>query len=238
VTDDPTVVLVDVTGPDGPPHLADLLALHRRHFPGHAHVLPELEENAVLAPERGGLVVHQVVAYVAGAPVGFVVVHANLDRSIGLIHFLAVDEALRGVPLAAGPDEDRPPAGLRPTAASTLVARAEALVEAAGVRAGRPVRFGTVAESEPDVVSSWRRWGYGTLEVAYAEPYFGRHWADHGPPTFFEMTLVHRGGAYAGAPLDAVARAACDAYLLDHYRLPADHPKVEAIVASIPPGRG
>ncbi len=223
--------LSDATGAQAHDALAALLELHRRHFPTHGHVQVELEANAVHPMPTDDLIVHQVVATVDDVPAGFIVVHANLARSIGIVHFLAVEEQFRGVPLGSTP---------RSTVAAILVDVAEYLVADDGTRSGRPIRFGTVAESDAEVVKAWNQWGYTPLNIAYAEPYFGKHWADHGPPEFFDMALVSN--AARNVPYDtegrdhspaAVARAACEAFLVDHYRLDPDHPRVRATFASI-----
>lgn len=228
--------LTDATGTDAQDALAVLLQLHRRHFPTHGHVLVELEANAVHPMPTDDLVVHQVLATVDDVPAGFIVVHANLARSIGIVHFLAVEEQFRGVPLGSTP---------RSTVAAFLVEAGEDLVTGDGTRLGRPVRLGMVAESDIEVTKAWKQWGYAPLNITYAEPYFGRQWADHGPPEFFDMALVSNAARNVPDAIEKqdpspaeVARAASEAFLVDHYRLDPDHPRVRATFASIDAQRG
>ena len=189
-----------------------LLALHRRWFPTHDHVQAELVDNAHQPPHRGHLVVHQVLA-----PAGFIVVHTNLRRRVGVIHFLAVDEEFRPVTVD----------GRR--LALALVDHAVNLVTRDGVEFVDGNIVGVVAESEDDLVRVWASWGFDALPIDYAEPYFGMHWPDHGDPTFFAMTLVGLvlpQGSNGGENPTSLGQAGAAAFLLDHYVLPPDHPRV------------
>lgn len=217
----PDLVVTDLVGLGddlgGAADLDRLLALHRKWFDDHPHVQPELVDNARLPSRRGHLVVHQFLATVRGEAAGFAVVHANLRQQVGLIHFLAVEPDFRRYPIAG---RNLP---------HHLVDLACAQVQSDGVAFGRPIVHGTVAESDADLVDTWGRFGFTELSTDYAEPYHGMHWAEHGPATFFDMTLVGRDMRDGPA---AAARAAATAFLVDHYRLPVTHPRVVLALAS------
>lgn len=196
--------------------LAQLIAIHSDSFPTHTHVIAELRENAALPLHRDNVVVHQLLAVVDGVPAGIAVVHSNLNYRVGLIHFLAV------VPQFRGRDID----GKRMS--TRLVECAVDLVYADIDQSQVAGSFvGVVAESDPGLISSWEAWGFRPLPIPYREPFFGKHWRDHLPLDFFDMTLV---GLTARDNTDELARAGAAAFLLDHYRLPVDHEVVRAAI--------
>jgi hypothetical protein len=197
-----------------------LIGIFDECFPGHPHVRAELRANAEQPSMRGDRTVHQILATVDGHPAGFVVVHANLRRGVGLIHFLGVREPFRG---ARGSDR---------SLASHLVERAVAVAFADGVHANRPLIYGVVAESEDDWLPTWRHWGFTPIDIAYVEPFHGMHWATHGEATFFEMTLVRYPNPLAEDDPSAGQVAAVSAFSLDHYLLPADHPRIAPLLGS------
>lgn len=186
--------------------LDDLVGLHASLFPTHAHVHQEFEEWRACSGRTHDRVAHLLITYVDDVPAALLVVHLNLARRVGLVHFLGVAPAHRAARTG------------RPSLAADLLARAWDLCTASF--AGE--WLGLVAESEPELVPLWRSWGYSDLAVEYAEPHHGMHWSDFGPPTFFRMELVGRSTGTA----PALAQAAVEAFLIDHYRLPDDHPVV------------
>ena len=208
------VRFVECAGEGDSAAVDELLALHRRWFPTHSHVQAELIDNARRPRLRGQLVVHQILALVDDQPAGFIVVHTSLRRRIGLIHFLAVDEEFRPVTTH----------GQR--LAPALVDHAVSRVHEDGIAQNLVISNGVTAESEDALISVWAAWGFDALPVDYAEPYFGMHWAAHGEPTFFPMTLVGCGLPDQSYDRESAGRAAAEAFLLDHYQLPADHPRV------------
>jgi hypothetical protein len=192
--------------------LDGLVGLHARLFPAHQHVHPEFAEWRDRSGRDQDRIVHLLVTYVDDAPAALLVLHLNLPRRVGLVHFLGV-----------APDQRAAHTG-RPSLAGALLARAWDLCTAAF--AGE--WLGLVAESEPDLLALWQSWGYTDLSVEYAEPHHGMHWSAFGPPTFFRMELVGR--PTSSAP--ALASAAVEAFLIDHYRLPDGHPVVAAARAT------
>jgi hypothetical protein len=190
----------------------DLVGLHASLFPAHAHVHSEFADWRACSGRTHDRIAHLLVTYVDGVPAALLVLHLNLPRRVGLVHFLGVAPTHRAARTG------------RPSLASALLARAWDLCTAAF--AGE--WLGLVAESEPDLVALWRSWGYAALDVEYAEPHHGMHWPAFGPPTFFRMDLVGRPTGTA----PALAAAALEAFLIDHYRLPDDHPVVVTARAS------
>jgi hypothetical protein len=209
-----TVAFVEPRTHDRPDLIQAVVDLHLRWFGDYAYAVPELLENGELPADRDDRVVHQILALVDDAPAGYAIVHTNTLRRVGITHFLAVDEPFRSVTVDG-----------RRLARALIEHAASRVVEDAG-RLGLDPFLGLAAEAEAEMVPVWERWGFEVLPVEYHEPHFGVRWPEHGAPTFFDRTLVGRPAP--GADLDPVAcgRAAAAAYLLDHYRLPADHPEV------------
>ena len=208
-------IISDLAQSDDEARLSQMVELHRRWFPEHGHVVPDLEENFASDRRRGDVVVHQLLAEVDGVPAGYTVVYSNLRMSIGLVAFLAVEPEFRG--RVIGPS----------TTAHQLVLAARDIVHADGVAAGRPITNGLAAESDPDIIPSWQRWGFTDLDVEYSEPYFGSHWKAHGEPHFFPMTLVNDVVTAHPQRREEISRAAAAAFHLDYYGLPSGHPVVQ-----------
>jgi hypothetical protein len=184
----------------------DLVGLHSILFPSHAHVHPEFAEWRARGGRSQDRLAHLLVTYVDEVPAALLVLHLNLPRRVGLVHFLGVTPAQR-VARTGGP-----------SLARDLLARAWDL----GTASFAGEWLGLAAESEPDLLALWKSWGYSDLAVDYAEPHHGMHWSAFGAPTFFRMDLVGR--PTGDAP--TLAREAVEAFLIDHYRLPDEHPVV------------
>jgi len=206
------VEFVEPRSDERPELVQAVVDLHLRWFGDYAYAVPELLENGELPASRGDRIVHQVLALVDGQPAGYVIVHTNTRRRIGVIHFLAVDEGFRSVEVRGN------------RLAQALVEHARALVAADSREVG-PV-LGIGAEAEEDMVPVWEHWGFRRLDVDYHEPHFGVRWPEHGDPTFFDRTLVAAPVGDDSLDPAACARALAAAFLLDHYRLPPDHPEV------------
>ncbi len=201
--------VIELAGVSDDSHLAELLVLHAQAFPEHPHVLDELRENARIPREQEKCVLHQLLCLVDDVPAGFVVVHSNRDRRVGLIHFLAVAPEFQGREVGG-------------TKVSTLLV--EHAVELVASDLGASCS-GVVAESEPALLPSWASWGFSPLPITYSEPFHGMHWRDHEPLEFFDMTLV--GYNMSAHSLTELGRKGASAFLLDHYDLPPDHAVVQ-----------
>jgi hypothetical protein len=208
---------IDVLGPDvAQSRLAELQAVHLRHFPDHAHVTDEMAaafESGSFDPE---VVVHQWLLLLDDEPVGEYIFHVNTRRGIMLRHFLAVDQ----------PARKRLP--LRWLGNITALVQAQGEADASQ---GRTPLLAMMSEVKPSHLEGWRRLGYRTLEIGYLEPFHGKHWPDFGEPEFFEMTpCVKLTDEGAARPIGEVAAAAVYAFSVDHYRLPEDNATVLAML--------
>jgi hypothetical protein len=234
--------IVDVVGPAATPErVAALQELHSRFFPEYPHVLPEIAQNANGPGPYPGVVVHQWLLQRDAQPVGLYLFDTNTRRGIVLRHFVA---------LSAAGATGLSPLWLGPVAAKIAqigAADCEAQLGAAadGSRGCPPRTPGTPAaghllggasEIPRRLFPLWRRLGFCQLDqIGYAEPHHGMHWAQFDrEPRFHDITLN-----LAPSPIGQqlalrdVADAAARAFLLDHYRLPVDNPRVVAILAAI-----
>ena len=211
------VMFLEPTAAVGPENVEALVELHERWFPDYGYAIDEIRDNASGVNGRDDRIVHQVLALVDGAPAGFILIHSNLIRRVGLIHFIAVEQEFRGVDLD----------GQRLSAA--LVSHGVALVAADLALAGNDPTHGVTAETEQAMIPFWERLGFEVLPFPYAEPHFGVQWEAHGEPTFFDRTLVGIPIDPSPYDLEAAGRAGAAAFLLDHYLLPSDHPAVAGL---------
>jgi hypothetical protein len=207
-------VVADGTDEWNSSHLAALTALLQQCFPGHPHVVEELRENASSTSTRTNRIVHQILAMRHGEPLGFIVVHANIARQIGVIHFLGIDKSARGTRVEGE------------SLARHLIRAGTVAVFADGERCDRPLIHGVIAESEPEWLPVWEHWGFTPLPIDYAEPYHGMHWADHGEADFFEMTLMWQANPAFDVSIDDAIDASVMAFSVDHYLLPINHSRV------------
>lgn len=208
--------IVDVADPRTDQHHADSLGqIHLRHFPDHAHVAAEIVE---LRNSQGNDPRHAWLLLRDGTPVGEVIFGVVTRREIALMHFVVVDAEHRpGLPLGWF---------------AHLIDAIEAAATADAHAEGAALR-GIVAEVEADATTRWVRTGFRVLPIDYLEPHHGMHWRSHGEPTFFSMTPVLKcTAAGAALPFGAVAADAISAFLLDHYRLDADHPAVRKAISA------
>ena len=203
--------IVDVVDPSTDKrHLGALAEIHLRHFPGHGHVASETE--ALRTDPRHGDLRHAWLFLMNGQPIGETIFGSVAHRATALMHFVVVEAEYRPqLPLGWFAD----------------------LIDAVEVTAADDLRAhgvelrGIIAEVDSDATARWLRTGFAVLPIDYLEPHHGMHWATHGEPTFFAMTpVLKRTAAGAAAPLGEVAEDAIAAFLLDHYRLDADHPVV------------
>ena len=209
--------IVDVVDPHTDDrHLSALAEIHLRHFPGHGHVAAEIE-----ALRSDGLpddLRHAWLFLRNGQPIGEAIFGSVTHRATALMHFVVVDAAHRSqLPLGWFAD----------------------LIDAVEITAADDLRDrgvdlrGIIAEVDSDATARWLRTGFVVLPIDYLEPHHGMHWASHGEPTFFSMTpVLRRTAAGTAALLGEVAHDAISAFLLDHYRLDADHPVVRGVLTA------
>jgi hypothetical protein len=198
--------------------IRQLREVHLRHFPDHAHVVDEMEMAIRSGTFDPAVVIHQWLLLIDDEPVGEYIFHVNTRRGIMLRHFLAIDQLVRKqLPLR-------------------WLASLTATVQSIGERDAADhgvILLAMMSEIKPNQLEGWRRLGYRTFEIGYREPFHGKHWADFGEPTFFEMTpCVKLTTDGERLPITEVATAAVLAFLVDHYRLPEGNATVQKILTS------
>jgi hypothetical protein len=193
----------------------ELLAMHRTGFPEHDFVLERFQSNALLPPDRDGLVVHQWVVVIDGAPSGFLLFDTNVSRRIGVSHYVYLDATASRVAV----DGRR----LLDWLYRLVVLQVEHDVGGGSL--------GCVGEASDDRVRLFEWFGMRRLDVEYYEPSTGYRW--HGPGTPIKrMNLMWRppDGVDPGSLEPEAARAGSAAFLLDHYGFQADLDWVRAAV--------
>lgn len=218
----PGLQIVDVIGDSATSQrLGQLCDLHRQYFPGYGHVTGEIMANATGHVPYPGCVPHQWLMMRSGEPVGFYLFDTNTHRAVVLRHFLAVHPQAR--------------AGLPTRWLGPLTERVAQVGQADTATATGAALLASASEIPADLFHHWRALGYRQLvEVDYAEPEHGMHWArHHREPQFLPIT-PNIGLTRAGAdqPFAQVADAVLRGFLLDHYRLPPEHPRVAAILGA------
>lgn len=218
----PELEVLDVTSAATAPHaraelFEEFIRWHRRHFPDHAYVIDDMRDAIAGRWPDPQVIVHLWIFRHAGRTHGFSITHTNLRRAVGMVHFVAFDEAYRHS-LPRGWLVDLHHAWQH----TGQIDCADAGIDLLGV-------MGEVSDRQ---VRTWLPSGYRPIGVDYREPQYGRHWAEYGPPKYFPMnpilalTEMGRRSDYS-----AVAGAALRAFLLDAYQLPEDEPVVAATLA-------
>lgn len=217
----PGVEVIDVHPGVDVARLRELQAIHMRYFADHDHVPAEMEQAWAEGGFDPDIVVHQWLLLHEGTPAGEFIFHTNLRRGIVVRHFLAMDAEAR--------------AGLADDWARYLIAAAQRQSEADARDRGVDILalMSEIGPDEPRLLAHWRDLGHVSApSLDYREPYHGKHWRDFGEPRFFAMVpnlkLTEAGLRH---PLGDVMVAAVSAFLLDHYRLPAEDPTVSEILA-------
>jgi hypothetical protein len=226
------VSIWSVLGSADDPRAGALLDLYSRLFPQYAHYVPRMRRRLGLPAEnRPGHVVHYWLVEVDGQPAGLRTFRYVRERRVGLAHALAVDPAFRDVAV----DGQR---------LSMYLAHAclEQVIRDAGAGGDAPV-LGMVNEVDsPRLMRHYRHYGIVELPAAYAEPLFppeqeGRSRAlELALVRFLPMTLgfLPHPELGPGPYSPEVISGFVQAFLIDHYGLPADHPRIQAVLDSIP----
>jgi hypothetical protein len=207
------VEVLDVVDGASPEGVHAIQAIHQRHFPDYPHTLDDIAADASLPSHRVGVVVHQWLVLVDDEPSGLILFESNLVRACGPVLFFAVDEAHRTLVLDGKPLSKM----------STWLAVPQMVDD------GGPGMLGGCAERHPTYPARLVR-----LEVGYAEPVAGRHWRSEGlelrPMSLHWTPSPHLDPVVEppGLGHDVTCRIAA-AYLVDHYRLPPDHPHVQRL---------
>lgn len=190
---------------------------HRDYFPDHLYVIDDMRDALAGRWPDPLVVVHLWIFRHRGRTHGYSITHTNVRRAVGMVHFVAFDEAYRY----------SLPRGWLVDLHHAWQHTGQIDCAAAGVDL-----LGFMGEVSDRQVRTWLPSGYRPIGVDYLEPQHGRHWADYGPPHYFPMnpilalTEMGRRENYA-----EVAGAALRAFLLDAYQLPEDDPAVLTTLA-------
>jgi len=201
-----------------------MLALYAGLFPQYAHYVPRMRQRARLKEEhRPGHIVHYWLAEVDGKPAGLRTFRYIRDRACGIAVALAIDPDYREVIV----HNQRLSIFLVSACLDQIVEDAE--------RLGDPPVLGMVNEVEfPRLMEHYKRHGIVELPVKYIEPIFppGEQEDLKFLPTFlgFFPNPKLNGRVYSKKEVSDFAQA----FLVDHYGLPADHTQVQAVLNSIP----
>ncbi len=221
-----------VLGSDDRARIENLLRLYARLFPQYAHYVPRMRRRAEYGDQRRtGHVVHYWLAEVDGQPAGLRTFRYVRQRHIGLAHALAVDPAYRAVEV-------------RGTRLSMFLAAACLEQIAADAQSfGDAPALGIANEVEsPRLMEHYKHYGVVELPVRYVEPIFAPE--DGGISRAQELERIQFAPmalgflpdpaleirAYSSEVISDVALA----FLVDHYGLPGGHPRVQAVLDSIP----
>jgi hypothetical protein len=196
----------------------DALAdVHAEAFPGYAFATAQIEADAAAAPIRNALIVHQWLVLHGETPAGCVLFDTNLARRVAIVHFLAIAGPGRAVRVDGQP------------LSSWLCRRVMATLRSELNEHVPPTSpLGVFGESAARLVRRWRGVGFRPVDVLYAEPVAGPGWrdVDGDNPAMSPLTLLWL--PVPGTAPDDAAPAGAAAFLIDHYRLPLDHPTVVA----------
>lgn len=199
--------------------LSQLAPIHRRYFPSYAHVLRELEQQALTGEHPSGERVHAFIVFRDGAPVGEWIMAVDRREGVIMMLFGAVHREARI-------DLDR----------AYLARLVDDLLErcaAAAADEGEEI-VAVILESDAPHLDRWHELGFFTADADYREPIHGRHWPEHGQPEFFDRyaACVRPWGSGAQTARSALAERALNALLVGHYGLPSDHPQVVRSLAA------
>jgi hypothetical protein len=214
------------------PRVEAMLGLYAELFPQYAHYLPRMRRRSEFGEEhRPGHFVHYWLVEVDGQPAAIRIFRYLLGRHLGLAHALAVGPAYRGVEVGG----QRLSMFLVHACLDQIVRDAE--------RLGNESVLGMVNEVEsPQLMKHYRANGIMEVPVEYVEPVFppelpGRTRTEEIPlidfsPMFLGFLPNPRlgGQTFSSELITDFALA----FLVDHYGLPLQHPRVQEVLASIP----
>lgn len=231
VTSEGRITIYDLLGSGDERRIGDMLALYERLFPQYRHYIPRMKHRAQFGNEhREGHIVHYWLIEVDGKPAGLRTFRYVRRRGCGLAHALAVDPQFR--------EEE---AGAKRLSMFVVYECLAQIIRDAEERGDPPV-LGMVNEVEPSrLMEHYQRNGLIQLPVTYEEPIFppeaaGRTRADELDAVKFSS--MHLGFLKnPGVRVESYTRGMVvdftSAFLIDHYGLPEDHPKVIEILNSI-----
>ncbi|RPI92376.1 MAG: hypothetical protein EHM40_13220 [Chloroflexi bacterium] len=209
-----------------------MLSLYAELLPQYAHYVPRMRRRAEWGEEqRPGHIVHYWLVEVDGQPAALRTFRYVHERRVGLAHAMVVKPAYRAVDVC----------GQRLSLYLVHVCLEQVIADAK--RLGDDFTFGIVKEVESSsLMDHFMKNGILELPLAYMRPLFpaeqpGRTRADEiALVRFAPMFLGILPDAARGIPFysaDLIANFAL-AFLVDHYGLPLEHPRVQSVLNSIP----
>lgn len=223
--------IYDLLGSGDEKRIDAMLGLYQTLFPQYRHYVPRMKRRVQFGNEhREGHVVHYWLVEVDGKPAGLRTFRYVRHRHCGLAHALAVDPQFR----------EEEAGGRRISMFVVYECLAQVIRDA--LDCGDAPTLGMVNEVEPTrLMEHYQRNGLIQFPVKYMEPIFppeapGRTRAE-------ELDLVKFSPMHLGflknpdIKIESYTREMiadfASAFLVDHYGLPEDHPKVIEILNSI-----
>jgi hypothetical protein len=225
------VEVYDLLGSGDEERIEKMLGLYEKLFPQYQHYVPRMRRRAQFGNEhRPGHIVHYWLIEVDGQPAGIRTFRYIRNRHCGLAHSLAVDPKFREVRVM----------GKRLAVFIIYECLAQIIRDARQL--GDPPVLGMVNEVEPDhLMEHYIRNGLVQLPLKYAEPIFPPE--VEGRSRLEELAITHFSPMHMGflpnpeIKIDKYSRKLItdfvNAFLVDHYGLPEDHPAVLDVIQTI-----
>ena len=231
VTQVGNVAIYDLLGSGDEERIENMLGLYKRLFPQYQHYVPRMRRRAQFENEhRQGHVLHYWLAEVDGKPAGIRTFRYIRNRHCGLAHSLAVDPKFREVQVS-----DK-------RLAVFIIYECLAQIIRDAKESGDSPALGMVNEVEPaHLMEHYIRNGLVQLPLKYAEPIFPPEVA--GRSRLEELAITRFSPMHMGflpspeIKIEKYTREMItdfvEAFLIDHYGLPDDHPAVLEVVETI-----
>ncbi|MFM8154573.1 MAG: hypothetical protein ACKOAF_00650 [Actinomycetes bacterium] len=193
----------------------DYSVIHAHYFPSYPHVLEDISIHLATEVPPDGEIVHAWLLSRDGKPVGIWNFNVNVRTGVVLMLFGAIHRHAR-IDL---------PREYLPRLIGYLLGICEAEAHGLGFSL-----HAAILESDVHHLRRWESCGFTVVDSEYREPIHGAHWPNFGDLAFFEdysacVLPIDAGHAKSRADL---AKMCLRALLIDHYRLPENHPNVEA----------
>ncbi len=226
------IAIHELLGSGDSARVETMLALYGKLFPDYQHYIPRMHRRSTLNMDaRPGVIAHYWLVEVEGEPVGLTTFRYIHTRTCGLgISFALLPEA-RSVTVE----------GKRLSA--LIISRIMDQLLADAKQMGASGFWGMVTEVEHvELMHHYKRMGMLELPIKYLEPVFPPE--NNGRTRDEELKLLKFLPVILGiTPNPGIEQAHFDratlinfalAFLVDHYGLPEDHPRVQSVIQSIP----
>lgn len=225
------VAIYELLGSEDTERIEAMLGLYAKLFPKYEHYVPRMRRRVQFENEhRAGQIVHYWLVEVDGKPAGLRTFRYIRKRHCGLAHALAIDPAYRDV-IVDGKK-----------LAVYMIYECLARVIFDAKEYGDAPALGMVNEVEPDrLMEHYTRNGLVKLPVKYLEPIFPPEAQDRSYEE--EIALINFSPMHMGflpnpeLQIEKYTHAMISdfvlAFLVDHYGLPEDHPKIREVLNTI-----